>query len=56
MPGMPQDVAHCPVDGYNHRAMLEEEEAALAPEITRRRKTVLLRLLVADCVLLPLQD
>ncbi|WP_257009679.1 hypothetical protein [Evansella halocellulosilytica] len=27
MPGMPQDVAYCRVDGYNNRAMLEEEEA-----------------------------
>ncbi|WP_096188173.1 hypothetical protein [Evansella halocellulosilytica] len=36
MPGMPQEVAYCPVDGYNHRAMLEEEEAAL----TRRRSRV----------------
>ncbi|WP_142303627.1 hypothetical protein [Evansella halocellulosilytica] len=48
MPGMPQDVAYCPVDGYNHRSMLEEEKAALAPAVTRRRKTVLLRLLVAE--------
>ncbi len=29
MPRMQQDVAYCPVDGYNHRAMLEEEEVAL---------------------------
>ncbi|WP_096186182.1 hypothetical protein [Evansella halocellulosilytica] len=82
MPGMPQDVAYCPVDGSSFKMILEEEEAALAPAVTRRRLrasssarlieeanaskqlvensgescSLLLRLLVADCVLLPLPD
>ncbi|WP_096185626.1 hypothetical protein [Evansella halocellulosilytica] len=56
MPVMTQNVAYCPVDGSSFKVILEEEEAALAPAVTRRRKTVLLRLLVADFVLLSLQD